>query len=97
MTSKKINVVAEEEIIVGSVTKFINDDGSIKGMQLQIPAFGLKAQIFKKDEGGYRVSVPENYTTAEQEEKTFWHDIGNVENGFLSLPAYNRVFGVSIA
>lgn len=97
MTTQKINVLAEENIIVGTITQFLNEDGSIKGRLLEIPAFSLKAQIFKKDEGGFRVSVPSNYTTAEGEDKTFWNDIGNVTDNFLQLPAFNRVFAANIA
>lgn len=97
MTTTKINVLAEENIIVGTVTQFTNDDGSIKGRLLQIPAFGLKAQVFKKDDGDFRISIPENYTTSEGEEKTYWHDIGTVTDNHVQLPAFNRVFAANIA
>jgi len=98
MQTIKTNILAEENIVVGTITKFINDDNSIKGRLLQIPAFGLSAQVFKnQDSDNYRVSLPENYKTADQEEKTFWHDIGTItEQAYLALPAYNRVFGVTL-
>jgi len=100
MKTIKTNVTAEENIVVGTITKFINDDNSTKGRLLQIPAFHLEAQVFpKNDSEDFRVSVPENYETKEQEAKTFWHDIGTIseQDGayYLALPAYNRVFGLN--
>jgi len=100
MKTIKTNVTAEENIVVGTITKFTNDDGSVKGRLLQIPAFNLSAQVFKKnDSEDFRVSVPKNYETKEQEAKTFWHDIGTIseQDGayYVALPAFNRVFGLN--
>jgi len=33
---------------IGELTSFLNDDGTVKGRQLHIPAFNLKAQVFAK-------------------------------------------------
>ena len=35
---------------VGEITKFINDDGSTKGMKLEIYAIGLVAQVFPQED-----------------------------------------------
>lgn len=31
---------------IGTITQFHNDDGSVKGRQLFIPAYNLRAQVF---------------------------------------------------
>jgi hypothetical protein len=74
---------------IGTLTLFLNDDESVKGRQLFIPAYNLKAQVFERNDkpGMYRISVPENYETAEGE-KTFWHDIGTTHENVVSIPAY---------
>jgi len=53
-----------------------------------------------------RVSIPENYTTADGVEKTFWHDIGTIttftkedgkKSSQLFIPAMNlkaQVFAI---
>ena len=86
----QIRTITRDSNIIGKLTIFLNDDNTVKGRQLTIPAFNLKAQVFpiNDEPNTLRVSVPDNYTTNGGEQKTFWNDIGRLNNSGLHIPAY---------